>query len=99
MEISEPFGVKDHGVVVTGGASGLGLAFADALAENGAHVTLIDANAQRIADKTKRLKALGYAGARNRRAPASRCSRSTTGCDRQTRITTLPKCAPAIMCA
>ena len=35
-------GVAGYGVVVTGGASGLGLAYAEALAENGARVTLLD---------------------------------------------------------
>ena len=42
MKISELFKVEGYGVVVTGGASGLGLAYAEALAENGARVTLLD---------------------------------------------------------
>ena len=36
------FDVTGHGVIVTGGASGLGLAYGEALAAHGARVTLID---------------------------------------------------------
>ncbi len=35
MKIADLFKVEGYGVVVTGGASGLGLGFAEALAENG----------------------------------------------------------------
>jgi len=47
--------------VVTGAGSGLGLAIAEALAENGARVTLLDIDADRIAAETGRLKAQGCA--------------------------------------
>ncbi|HUO92957.1 MAG TPA: SDR family NAD(P)-dependent oxidoreductase, partial [Rhizomicrobium sp.] len=60
MKIADLFKVEGYGVVVTGGASGLGLGFAEALAENGARVTLLDVDAQRIATETRRLKELGY---------------------------------------
>jgi NAD(P)-dependent dehydrogenase (short-subunit alcohol dehydrogenase family) len=60
MRISELFKVEGYGVVVTGGASGLGLGFAEALLENGARVTLLDLDAARIAAETRRLKDLGY---------------------------------------
>src|SRR5690348_14570342 len=60
MKISDLFKVEGYGVVVTGGASGLGLGFAEALAANGARVTLLDVDAQRIATETRRLKELGY---------------------------------------
>lgn len=60
MKIADLFKVEGYGVVVTGGASGLGLAFAEALAENGARVTMLDINPERIASETKRLKELGY---------------------------------------
>ncbi len=60
MKISELFSVAGHGVVVTGGASGLGLAFTEAMAENGARVTMLDIDAKRIADETARLKELGF---------------------------------------
>ncbi len=60
MRIPELFRVEGQGVVVTGGASGLGLAYAEALAENGARVTLLDASAQRIEEETARLRKLGW---------------------------------------
>jgi len=47
--------VDGYGVVVTGGASGIGLGYAEALASNGAKVTILDVDAQRIEDETKRL--------------------------------------------
>jgi len=59
MKIAEAFAVRDYGVIVTGGASGLGLGFAEGLAENGARVTLLDMDAQRIATETRRLRDLG----------------------------------------
>jgi len=60
MKIADLFSVKGHGVVVTGGASGLGLGFAEALLENGASATLLDIDAGRIAKETARLKDKGY---------------------------------------
>lgn len=61
MTIKQLFDVAGYGVIVTGGASGLGLGYAEALAENGAKVTLLDIDPQRIRDETARLAALGYA--------------------------------------
>jgi NAD(P)-dependent dehydrogenase (short-subunit alcohol dehydrogenase family) len=55
------FSVEGYGVVVTGGASGLGLGFTEAMAENGASVTMLDVDAERIAHQSQRLRALGYA--------------------------------------
>ncbi|HEY2401517.1 MAG TPA: SDR family NAD(P)-dependent oxidoreductase [Steroidobacteraceae bacterium] len=60
MQISELFKVEGYGVVVTGGASGIGLAYAEALAENGARVTILDIDAQAIERQSQRLKELGY---------------------------------------
>jgi NAD(P)-dependent dehydrogenase (short-subunit alcohol dehydrogenase family) len=60
MKISEAFNVEGYGVVVTGGASGLGLGYAEALAENGARVTLFDVDAARIDSEAQRLQGLGY---------------------------------------
>ena len=60
MKISELFAVEGYGVVVTGAASGLGLAYAEALAENGARVTLLDLNARMLAEETERLRAAGF---------------------------------------
>ena len=59
MQISEMFAVRGYGVVVTGGASGLGLAYAEALAENGARVTILDLNAAQVAEQSARLSAAG----------------------------------------
>jgi len=60
MKISELFKVEGYGVVVTGGASGIGLAYAEALAENGACVTILDIDAHGIDRESQRLKGLGY---------------------------------------
>lgn len=57
--ISELFNVSGYGVVVTGAASGIGLAFTEALAANGARVTLLDVNSQRIESELNRLRASG----------------------------------------
>ena len=43
-------GIQDKVVVVTGGGSGIGLALAKGFARNGAHLLLIDINAQAMAD-------------------------------------------------
>lgn len=59
MNINDLFAVRDYGVVVTGGASGIGLGYAEALASNGARVTLLDVDPVRIANETQRLKAAG----------------------------------------
>ncbi len=48
-----------YGVVVTGGASGIGLGYAEVLASNGARVTILDIDAKRITAETKRLKDAG----------------------------------------
>ena len=58
-KISELFNVTGYGAVVTGGASGIGLALAEALAGNGARVTLLDVHPQRIESETKRLRGAG----------------------------------------
>jgi NAD(P)-dependent dehydrogenase (short-subunit alcohol dehydrogenase family) len=60
MKINDLFNVRDYGVIVTGGASGIGLGFAEALAANGARVTLLDLHASRIKDEVARLRSLGF---------------------------------------
>jgi NAD(P)-dependent dehydrogenase (short-subunit alcohol dehydrogenase family) len=60
MKIADLFKVEGYGVVVTGGASGLGLGFTEALAENGARVTMLDVDGQRIETEVARLKKAGY---------------------------------------
>ena len=59
MKIDELFNVAGYGVIVTGGASGIGLGFTEALARNGARVTMLDVDERRLADEEKRLKADG----------------------------------------
>ena len=59
MKIADLFKVEGYGVVVTGGASGLGLGFAEALAMNGAKVTLLDVDAKRIDAEVARLTQAG----------------------------------------
>ncbi|MGD9704099.1 MAG: SDR family NAD(P)-dependent oxidoreductase [Acidimicrobiia bacterium] len=59
MQVSQLFDVRDLGVVVTGGASGLGLGFAEALAENGARVTILDVDPRRTSDEAARLQTAG----------------------------------------
>ena len=61
MRSDQLFKVEGYGVIVTGGASGLGLGYTEALAENGARVTMLDVDAERIAHESQRLHALGYA--------------------------------------
>jgi NAD(P)-dependent dehydrogenase (short-subunit alcohol dehydrogenase family) len=61
LKINDMFKVEGYGVIVTGGGSGLGLGFAEALAENGARVTILDVDEDRINHETRRLQALGLA--------------------------------------
>jgi NAD(P)-dependent dehydrogenase (short-subunit alcohol dehydrogenase family) len=53
------FDVAGYGVAVTGGASGLGLAYGEALAGGGAQVTLIDVDADGLAREAQRLRGEG----------------------------------------
>src|SRR5256886_15397241 len=61
VKCAELFNIAGQGAIVTGAGSGLGLAIAEALAESGARVTLLDVDAGRIAAETGRLEGLGYA--------------------------------------
>ena len=59
MNVSSRFEVSDFGVVVTGGASGLGLAYGEVLAAHGARVTLIDVDRDAVATEASRLQREG----------------------------------------
>ena len=59
MNVSSRFEVADFGVVVTGGASGLGLAYGEVLAAHGARVTLIDVDADGVEEQAERLRGEG----------------------------------------
>jgi NAD(P)-dependent dehydrogenase (short-subunit alcohol dehydrogenase family) len=61
LKINELFKVEGLGVIVTGGGSGLGLGVAEALAENGARVTILDVDGGRIGQETHRLQGRGLA--------------------------------------
>ena len=59
MSPSDLFDVTGFGVIVTGGASGLGLAYGEALASHGARVTLIDVDEAALAREVSRLAGEG----------------------------------------
>ncbi|HEY2655105.1 MAG TPA: SDR family NAD(P)-dependent oxidoreductase [Solirubrobacteraceae bacterium] len=59
MNVSQRFDVTGFGVVVTGGASGLGLAYGEVLAAHGARVTLIDVDGEAVERQRARLQAEG----------------------------------------
>ena len=56
MNVSSRFDVAGFGVIVTGGASGLGLAYGEVLAAHGARVTLIDVDGDAVAAEASRLR-------------------------------------------
>jgi NAD(P)-dependent dehydrogenase (short-subunit alcohol dehydrogenase family) len=59
MSDGPSFDVAGYGVAVTGGASGLGLAYGEALAAGGARVTLIDLDADSVQAQAERLQGEG----------------------------------------
>jgi NAD(P)-dependent dehydrogenase (short-subunit alcohol dehydrogenase family) len=59
VKVSTLFDVTDHVAFVTGAASGLGLAFAEVMAVNGAKVTLTDIDPAALEEHTSRLQAAG----------------------------------------
>lgn len=60
MKIEQLFNVQGRTAIVTGGASGIGLGYAQALAANGARVTLLDIDEGRIDTEVARLRGAGY---------------------------------------
>jgi NAD(P)-dependent dehydrogenase (short-subunit alcohol dehydrogenase family) len=61
MKMADLFNVEGHVAFVTGAASGLGLAFAEVMAANGARVVLADINRDELDRHVARLKAAGGA--------------------------------------
>jgi len=61
MKQADLFDVRGHVAVVTGAASGLGLAYVEVLAENGATVIMVDLNNVELTKHAVRLAAAGYA--------------------------------------
>jgi NAD(P)-dependent dehydrogenase (short-subunit alcohol dehydrogenase family) len=59
VNVSGRFDVAGFGVIVTGGASGLGLAYGEVLAAHGARVTLIDVDGDAAAAEAARLRSEG----------------------------------------
>ena len=59
MNVSSRFDVAGFGVIVTGGASGLGLAYGEVLAAHGARVTLIDVDGEAVQKQVARLQGEG----------------------------------------
>ena len=60
IEAAELFDVSGLSVIVTGGASGIGLAFVEALAENGARVTILDVDQAGLERELGRLRGQGW---------------------------------------
>ena len=56
MKLTELFDVNGTFAIVTGAASGLGLAYAEVMAENGATVLLIDTNRKQLGEHVERLR-------------------------------------------
>jgi NAD(P)-dependent dehydrogenase (short-subunit alcohol dehydrogenase family) len=59
VNVSSRFDVAGFGAIVTGGASGLGLAYGEVMAAHGARVTLIDVDAEGVAAQATRLRGEG----------------------------------------
>ena len=59
LEAKALFDVEGMAAVVTGGASGIGLAYAEVLAANGAHVTVLDIDADAVGQAVEALSRLG----------------------------------------
>jgi NAD(P)-dependent dehydrogenase (short-subunit alcohol dehydrogenase family) len=59
MKADQLFNVQGHVAFVTGAASGLGLAMAEVMADNGAHVVMTDINPDTLKEHTSRMTAAG----------------------------------------
>ena len=61
MKAEQIFDVSGHVAIVTGAASGLGLAMAEVMADNGARVTLLDKDRPSLDRAVERLRQAGHA--------------------------------------
>jgi NAD(P)-dependent dehydrogenase (short-subunit alcohol dehydrogenase family) len=59
LSLQQMFDVTGKSAIVTGGANGLGLAYAEVLAENGARVCIFDLNQQKLDEAVASLRAAG----------------------------------------
>ncbi len=59
MKSAQLFDVSNLAVIVTGAASGIGFAYAEAMADNGAQVTLLDNNAENLDAAVRQLGSRG----------------------------------------
>jgi NAD(P)-dependent dehydrogenase (short-subunit alcohol dehydrogenase family) len=59
MKAAQLFDVRGLATIVTGAASGIGLSYAEVMADNGARVTLLDRDAKSLAAQVKRLSGAG----------------------------------------
>jgi NAD(P)-dependent dehydrogenase (short-subunit alcohol dehydrogenase family) len=60
MSLQEMFDVAGKSAIVTGGASGIGRAYADVLAENGARVCAFDVDRERLDETVEAQRAAGH---------------------------------------
>jgi NAD(P)-dependent dehydrogenase (short-subunit alcohol dehydrogenase family) len=60
MKTLDLFDIRGRSAIVTGAASGIGLAYAEVMAESGATVTLTDIDSEGLAREQRRLEGLGY---------------------------------------
>lgn len=59
-KLTELFSVEGQAALVTGGASGIGLGYAEAMAANGAAVTLLDLDGAKVEREVARLRDAGF---------------------------------------
>ena len=60
MSLQEMFDVAGKSVIVTGGASGIGRAYAEVMAENGARVCAFDIEREKLDDMVEARRAAGH---------------------------------------